>query len=85
MKTAIRTAFAFGGDYVGEQLSLSGQTVQDYFVFDSSIIWDAGPVEVLLRIDNLFDKTYAESGFLSRTGHFPGDPRSVFVEVTKRW
>ncbi|MEM9599657.1 MAG: TonB-dependent receptor [Pseudomonadota bacterium] len=82
---AIRTAFAFGGDFVDDRLSLSGQTVQDHFIFDASIIWDPGPVEVLLRVDNLFDTEYAESGFLSRTGHFPGDPRSIFVEISKTW
>ncbi|MEM9015290.1 MAG: TonB-dependent siderophore receptor [Pseudomonadota bacterium] len=82
---AIKTAFAFGGDYVSDQFSLNGQTVQSYFVFDASIIWSPGPVEVLLRIDNLFDETYAVSGFLERTGHFPGDPRSIFVEISKDW
>ncbi len=82
---AIKTAFALGGDYVSDQLSLSGQTVQSYFVFDASIIWSPGPFDVMLRIDNLFDRTYASSGFLSRTGHFPGDPRSIFVEISKEW
>ncbi|MEM1132121.1 MAG: TonB-dependent siderophore receptor [Pseudomonadota bacterium] len=82
---AIDTAFAFGGDFVDDRLSLSGQTVQDYFVFDASIIWSPGPVEVLFRIDNIFDETFAASGFLERTGHFPGQPRTVFVELIKRW
>ena len=82
---AIDTAFALGADYVDERLSLSGQTVKDYVIFDASIIWTPGPVEVLLRIDNIFDKTYAESGFIERTGHFPGEPRSVFVELIKRF
>lgn len=81
----INTAFAFGGDYVGDQLSLSGQPVQSYFIADASIIWEYNDFEVLLRVDNLFDEEYAESGFLSRTGHFPGDPRSMFVEVSKNW
>ncbi|MEM8919316.1 MAG: TonB-dependent siderophore receptor [Pseudomonadota bacterium] len=82
---SINTAFALGADFVDERLSLSGQTVQDYVIFDASIIWTPGPLEVLLRVDNIFDKTYAESGFLSRTGHFPGEPRSVFVELIKRF
>ncbi|MEM0930319.1 MAG: TonB-dependent receptor, partial [Pseudomonadota bacterium] len=81
----INTAFALGGDYVSEQLSLSGQRVQPYFIADASIIYSPGPFEVLLRADNLFDKEYAESGFLERTGHFPGAPRSIFVELIKRW
>ena len=81
----IRTAFAVGADYVSDRVSLSGQDVQEYVVFDASIIWSPGPVEVLLRVDNIFDKVYAESGFISRTGHFPGEPRTVFVELIKRF
>lgn len=82
---AIDTAFALGGDYVDDRLSLSGQRVQSHTVYDASVIWDGGPYMVLLRIENLFDETYAESGFLSRTGHFPGDPRTYFLEVYGEW
>lgn len=82
---AIDTAFAFGGDYVSDRISLSGQPVNSYFVADASIIYSPGPFEVLIRGDNLFDEEYAESGFIERTGHFPGAPRSVFVELIKRW
>ena len=82
---SINTAFAFGGDYVGERLSLSGQTVQEYTTFDASIIWETDDYNILLRVDNLFDEEYAESGFLERTGHFPGDPRSVFLEFSRTW
>ncbi|MEM9495823.1 MAG: TonB-dependent receptor [Pseudomonadota bacterium] len=82
---AINTAFAVGGDYVGERVNLNGRTVQSYFIADASIIWELDGYNVLLRVENIFDKTYAESGFLNRTGHFPGDPRSVFVEFTKKW
>jgi len=82
---AINTAFAIGGDYVGERLSLSGQTVQDYFIMDASIIWEREGYNVLFRVDNLLDEEYAESGFLSRTGHFPGDPRGAFVEFSRTW
>ena len=78
-------AFAFGGNYVDEQLSLSGQTVKSYFVADASITWEVENYSVLFRIDNLFDREYAESGFLSRTGHFPGNPRNGFVEFTYNW
>ncbi len=81
----IDTAFALGGDYVDDRLSLSGQRVQSYTVYDASVIWDRGPYMLLLRIENLFDETYAESGFLSRTGHFPGDPRTYFLEVYAEW
>ncbi|MEQ5787005.1 TonB-dependent siderophore receptor [Erythrobacter sp. NFXS35] len=74
-------AAAFGGDYVSEQVSLSGQRVQPFMIFDASLIYEVGPVRTMLRVDNLFDKTYAVSGFIDRTGHFPGEPRSIFLEV----
>lgn len=74
-------AAAFGGDYVSERISLSGQPVRPYMIFDASLIYEVGPIRALLRVDNLFDKTYAASGFIARTGHFPGQPRTVFLEV----
>lgn len=74
-------AAAFGGDYVSKRLSINGQPVNAYMVFDASLIYEAGPIRAMLRVDNLFDKTYAASGFIERTGHFPGEPRSVFLEL----
>ena len=82
---ALGLAAAVGGDYVSERRSLSDQRVKPYMVFDASLIYETGPWRALLRVDNLFDKTYAASGFIERTGHFPGEPRSLFVEVTRRW
>ena len=76
-------AFALGGDYVSERRSISDQRVKPYFVFDGSIIYETGPWKAMLRVDNIFDKTYATSGFIDRTGHFPGEPRSAFIEVTR--
>jgi len=81
----LNLAFAVGGNYVDEQLSLSGQNVKSYFVADASITWEVDNYSVLLRIDNLFDKEYAESGFIERTGHFPGNPRNGFIEFTYNW
>jgi iron complex outermembrane receptor protein len=78
-------AVAFGGDHVSEQLSIDGQRVRPYMVFDASLIWERGPWRALVRVDNLFDKTYAASGFITRSGHFPGEPRTVFLELTHRW
>lgn len=78
-------AAALGGDYVSERVSLSDQRVKPYMVFDASLIYETGPWRALLRVDNLFDKTYAVSGFLDRSGHFPGEPRSVFLELSHRW
>ncbi|WP_052134389.1 TonB-dependent siderophore receptor [Sphingomonas sp. 37zxx] len=77
-------AFAFGGDYVSERISLSNQRIQPYFVFDGSVTLARGPVNLMLRVDNIFDKTYAVSGFNDRGGHFPGEPRSFFLEAGYR-
>jgi iron complex outermembrane receptor protein len=74
-------AFALGGDYVSKRISLSNQPINPYFVFDGSVTWARGPWDVRLRVDNIFDKTYAASGFNDRGGHFPGEPRSAFVEL----
>lgn len=78
-------ALALGGDYVDVRTSISGQKVRPYTVFDASVIHKIGPWSTLLRVDNLFDETYAASGFIDRTGHFPGEPRSVFLEVSREW
>lgn len=74
-------AAALGGDYVSKRVSISGQPVNPYMVFDASLIYETGPFRALVRVDNLFDKTYAASGFVDRTGHFPGAPRSAFLEI----
>ncbi|MDO8409043.1 MAG: TonB-dependent receptor [Phenylobacterium sp.] len=78
-------AVALGGDYVDVRRSLSDQKVRPYLVFDASIIYTRGPWRTLLRIDNLTDEVYAASGFTDRTGHFPGAPRSVFLELSRAW
>lgn len=82
---ALGLAAALGGDYVSDRISLSDQVVKPYMVFDASLIYETGPWRALLRVDNLFDKTYAVSGFVDRTGHFPGEPRSLFLELSRRW
>ncbi|WP_293322413.1 TonB-dependent receptor [Phenylobacterium sp.] len=78
-------AVALGGDYVDVRRSMSDQKVRPYLVFDASIIYTRGPWRALVRIDNLTDEVYAASGFIARTGHFPGEPRSVFLELSRRW
>ncbi|WP_308909848.1 TonB-dependent siderophore receptor [Pseudokordiimonas caeni] len=81
---AINTTFAAGMEYVGERVSIEGQPVNPYTIFDASIIYTfSEELDVMLRADNIFDKKYAASGFIARTGHFPGEPRTVFVEL--RW
>lgn len=81
---AIRTAFAFGGEYVSERVGFDRERVRPYAIFDASIIKTFDFAEVMLRVENVFDKTYAVSGFGLRNGSFPGDPRTVFVEVRKK-
>ncbi len=81
----INTALAFGGDYVDVRQSISGQKVRPYLIFDASLIYETDVWRAVLRADNLFDETYAASGFIDRTGHFPGAPRSIFLELTRRW
>ncbi|TNE60930.1 MAG: TonB-dependent receptor [Alphaproteobacteria bacterium] len=80
----IGTTVAVGAEYVSKRLSIDGQTVKAYTIFDTSLIQPINDnISVLLRIDNLFDKEYAASGFIERDGHFPGEPRTAFVEL--RW
>lgn len=79
---AINSAITFGGDYVSRRISLSGQTVDPYAIFDAGWITTWRNLEFQVNVRNLFDKQFAESGFLSRTGHFPGEPRTVRFEVS---
>lgn len=79
---AIDSSIAFGLNYVSEQISLSGQTVKPFTVFDMSwtTSWDALLLSV--NFNNLFDKEYAVSGFSQRNGHFPGSPREVVAQLS---
>lgn len=81
----IGTAFAFGGEYVSRRISMSGQTVKPYAIFDASITKGLGRAELLLRVDNIFDKVYAASGFTAQSGHFPGEPRTFLTELRVRF
>jgi len=82
----LNSAIAGGVDYVGERISISGQDVQAYTVYDASWItnFDNG-WQGQVNVRNLFDEEYAASGFIERTGHFPGAPRSVVVQVSKKF
>ena len=82
---AIRTAFALGGEHVSRRIDLSGQTVRPYTIFDASITKQLGFAELMLRIDNLFDRVYAASGFSAQSGQFPGEPRTVFAELRAKF
>jgi iron complex outermembrane receptor protein len=78
---ALKSAIAFGGDYVGERTSLDGQPVKDYAIFDLSWQTTLGNWSLQANVKNLFDKVYAASGFIQRTGHFPGEPRRVYLQA----
>ncbi len=78
-------AVALGGDYVDVRRSLSNQIVKPYFVADFSLIFERPAWKGLLRVNNVFDEVYAASGFIDRTGHFPGAPREAFLELARRW
>jgi len=79
---SIDSSIAMGVDYVDEQQSLSGQRVKPYSVYNLS--WQTEYQDWLfqLNVKNLFDKEYASSGFLSRSGHFPGEPRRVYLSAS---
>ncbi|KKL03396.1 TonB-dependent receptor [Rheinheimera mesophila] len=78
----INSAIAAGMDYVSDQLSIDGQRVKSYTVFDMS--WQTRWQQWLFQanLKNLFDKTYATAGFIERTGHFPGEPRRLIVTAS---
>lgn len=78
---AIDTAIAFGGEHVSRRISLSGQEVKPYTIFDASLTKGLGFAELMLRVDNIFDKVYAASGFSAQSGHFPGEPRTFLAEL----
>ncbi len=78
----INSAVALGMDYVSEQVSLSGQTVKPFTVFDASWTTEWQAVTLSVNVKNLFDKVYAVSGFSERNGHFPGAPREVVVQLS---
>lgn len=79
---SINSAIAAGMDYVSDQLSIDGQHVKSYTVFDMS--WQSRWQQWLFQanVKNLFDKTYATAGFIERTGHFPGEPRRLIVTAS---
>ncbi|ROP80251.1 iron complex outermembrane receptor protein [Stenotrophomonas rhizophila] len=78
---AIQSAVGFGADHVDERISLDGQTVKPYTTFDVSWKTQWQQWQFQANIKNVFDKVYAASGFTGRTGHFPGEPRRVYVQA----
>ncbi len=80
---AIDTAFALGGQYVSDQIDRSGDRLKPFTVFDGSITHDFHFAQVMFRIENIFDKYYATSGFTGAKGAYIGNARSWFVELRK--
>lgn len=78
----LQSSIGAGMDYVSERISMSNQRIKPYTVFDLS--WQSHWQQWTLQVNvkNLFDKTYAASGFLDRTGHFPGEPRRIYARVS---
>ncbi|MCG7531900.1 TonB-dependent siderophore receptor [Psychrobium sp. MM17-31] len=75
------SSFAFGADYVSEQISFDEQRVKPYTVFDVSWTTQFDDVLLSINVNNVFDKEYAVSGFSKRNGHFPGAPREVVAQL----
>ncbi|CAH9061891.1 Metal-pseudopaline receptor CntO [Pseudoalteromonas sp. CIP111854] len=78
----LNSSISLGFDYVDERVSLSGQTVRSYVTWDASWQTQIDNFEIQLNLKNIFDKEYATSGFNKRNGHFPGEPRSVVLQVS---
>jgi len=82
---AIDTAFSFGGQYVSSQIDRSGDRLKPFTVFDATIAHDFGIFDAKFRIENIFDKFYAVSGFTGPKGAYIGNARSWFVELRRRF
>ncbi|HEX7048464.1 MAG TPA: TonB-dependent siderophore receptor [Gammaproteobacteria bacterium] len=79
---SLQSAVAFGASYVDDRVSIDGQAVQAYTVFDASVQTNLGDWLWQLNVKNLLDEEYAASGFIERSGHFPGEPRRVYLSAT---
>ncbi|WP_283709120.1 TonB-dependent siderophore receptor [Pseudoalteromonas prydzensis] len=77
----LHSSIAAGLDYVDEQVSLDGYKVQPYTVYNMA--WKTEYQQWIwqLSVKNVFDKEYASSGFITRAGHFPGEPRRVYLSA----
>jgi len=79
---ALDSAISFGADHVSRQYNQSGQIVKAYTVFDAA--WQTRWQQWLFQLNakNLLDKEYAVSGFLAKTGHFPGEGRRLYLKAS---
>lgn len=79
--STINSSIAFGADYVSEQFDQDGGKIKSYTVFDMSWQTQWQDWQFQLNVKNLFDKEYAVSGLLNRTGLYPGEHRRVYASV----
>ena len=77
----LSSSISAGLDYVDEQLSLGGQQVKPYTIYNMAWQTTVDNWQWQLSVKNLFDKEYASSGFIERTGHFPGEPRRIYLSA----
>lgn len=77
----LNSAIGFGLDYTDDRVSLSGQRVKSYTIYDLSWQTELAPWKFQINVKNLFDKVYAASGFGQRQGHFPGEPRRLYLQL----
>lgn len=82
---SISSAISGGIDYIDDRLSFSSQPVPSYTIADLSWHTDWNNFQFQVNVKNLFDKEFAQSGFTSRAGHFPGEPRTVVFRVTANY
>ena len=71
------TALGFGLDYTGERVSLDGQRVKPYTVFDLSWQTQWRDWKFQANIKNLFDKVYAQNSINQPRAGFP----SAFIGI----
>jgi len=86
-----RANYSFVGD---RQLDPQNRVVLDSFgVLDLRVGWQSGGTEIYAFVDNVFDETYAESGFFvgntptggTVTAATPGDPRRIGIGANFRF
>ncbi|TMO44313.1 TonB-dependent siderophore receptor [Pseudoalteromonas ruthenica] len=81
----LNSSVSAGLDYVDEQMSLGGLPVKPYTIYNMAWQTQYQNWQWQLSVKNLFDKEYASSGFITRTGHFPGEPRRIYVSAKYRF
>lgn len=79
---SLNSAVAVGFDFVDDRISLDGQKVKSYTTWDASWQTEIDNFQIQLNLKNIFDKEYSVSGFNKRNGHFPGEPRSILLQVS---